>query len=285
MRLLPLLLYFCCLPGCTSVPDMPTAGFPVPPPPDYALLGHWAAHPATADAADRTPGDSLRDLQSTAAADVFFVHPTIYRDTRKGNRLWNADLADAKLNRSVDESTILNQASIFNGAGRVYAPRYRQAHLEVFYRTGASVKQQALDTAYADVRAAFEYYLRHHHDGRPVVLAAHSQGTLHAERLLEDYFSGKPLLNRLVAAYLVGMPIPRERYGDIPVCEAAGQTGCFVSWRTYRDDFIPGRSQRDTTIAVVNPLTWRTDTTLAPPLPQPGWDTAQLRQGAAAGAS
>jgi hypothetical protein len=250
--------------SCASVPDLPDAGFSVPPPPDYGDPRNWAALPTTDDAADFTPGDSLTDRQRSARADVFFVHPTIYRDTRSGNRRWNADLSDDKLNEAVDESTIRNQASIFNAAGKVYAPRYRQAHLSVFYEEGASLKQQALDTAYQDVRAAFRYYLRHYNQGRPVIIAAHSQGTLHAERLLEDFFDEQPLSDRLVAAYLVGMPIPKDAFAAIPLCTTPDQTGCFVSWRTYREDYRPGPGQFDASLAVVNPLTWTTDTDRAP---------------------
>ncbi|THH39643.1 DUF3089 domain-containing protein [Neolewinella litorea] len=228
------------------------------------MTANWAALPFTDDPADRTPGDSLRDQQASAPADVFFIHPTIYTATRKDNRFWNASLNDARLNAAVDESTILNQASIFNAAGKVYAPRYRQAHLSVFYDDGAAVKQRALDTAYADVLAAFDYYLRYYNHGRPVIIAAHSQGTLHAERLLADRFDGKPLRDQLVAAYLVGMPVMRDQFFDIPVCESAGQTGCFVSWRTYRDDFVPPPGADRPGVAVVNPLTWTTATTRAP---------------------
>ncbi|WP_157974356.1 DUF3089 domain-containing protein [Lewinella sp. IMCC34183] len=250
---------------CASIPDLPSDGsFPVPPPPDYRSSRSWAALPSTDDYADRTPGDSLQDMQATAQADVFFIHPTIYTDTRKDDRMWNASLDDEKLNADVGESTILNQASIFNGAAKVYAPRYRQAHVAVFNDDGAAVKQRALDTAYADVLAAFDHYLRHYNRGRPVIIAGHSQGTLHAERLLEDRFTGKALRDRLVAAYLVGMPIRRDRYADIPVCESAGQTGCFVTWRTYREDFDVPPGADDPEVAVVNPLTWTTDTGRAP---------------------
>ncbi len=251
--------------ACASRPDLPIGdNFPVPPPPDYGQSQNWAALPTTNDAADRTPGDTLRERQRSAAADVFFVHPTIYRATRKNNRLWNANLADDKLNEAVDASTMLNQATVFNAAGKVYAPRYRQANLEVFYEAGASVKAQALDTAYTDVLAAFDYFLTHYNNGRPILLAAHSQGTLHAKRLLADRFDGQPLGDRLVAAYLVGMPIRRAEFSDIPVCTSPKQTGCFVSWRTYREDFKPGPDQDDPEVAVVNPLTWTTDRTRAP---------------------
>ncbi|OAV43006.1 DUF3089 domain-containing protein [Lewinella sp. 4G2] len=56
------------------------------------------------------------------------------------------------------------------------------------------------------------------------------------------------------------MPVSADAYATIPVCQNATQTGCFVSWRTYREDFEPRPGYRDTVenIAVVNPLTWTT---------------------------
>lgn len=227
--------------------------------PDYAQRENWAALPNKDDPADLTP-DGLTNQQATAAADVFYLHPTIYADTRKGNDAWNASLEDEKLNESVDDSAIKNQASIFNAAGKVYAPRYRQAHLNVFRRRGTEVAESALDLAYEDVLAAFDYYLTNYNNGRPIILASHSQGTVHGVQLLKDRFAGKPLSDQLVVAYLVGMPVLTDAFSGIPVCESPTQTGCFVSWRTYRDDFVPpaGWEEREGEVAVVNPLNWRT---------------------------
>lgn len=267
MRSVILFLPLLFITACGSIPSLPESNsFPVPPAPDYELSQNWAALPFTEDEADRTPGTELKNLQSTAPADVFYLHPTIYRKAVKGNDLWNANLADEKLNTSVDEMAMLNHASIFNAAGRVFAPRYRQANIAVFYREGRTVSQQALDTAYNDVLAAFDHYLETWNDGRPIIIASHSQGTTHAKRLLSDRFDGKPLRNQLVTAYLIGMPVSADAYATIPVCENATQTGCFVSWRTYREDFVPKPTYRDTVsnIVVVNPLTWTTDETRAP---------------------
>jgi hypothetical protein len=262
MRLLLYLLpLFGLMTACgTSIPRAITfSRAAAPAAPDYAQEENWAALPMTEDQADLTP-DGLTNQQATAAADVFYVHPTIYADTRKGNDAWNANLADEKLNESVDDSAIKNQASIFNAAGKVYAPRYRQAHLNVFRRRGTEVAESALDLAYEDVLAAFDYYLANYNDGRPIIIAAHSQGTLHCAQLLKDRFVGQPLEEKLVVAYLIGMPIPMDALAGIPVCQTATQTGCFVSWRTYREDFEPpaGWEQKEGDIAVVNPLSWRT---------------------------
>ncbi|MEM9928667.1 MAG: DUF3089 domain-containing protein [Bacteroidota bacterium] len=255
------------LSACGGIPPIPDGSdFPTPKVPDYALASNWAATPFKEDFADHTPGDALKDQQATAVADVFYIHPTIYFKTRAGNKDWNASLADTKLNDDVDESAMRNQAAIFNGAGRVFAPRYRQANIKVFYPKGATVSKRALDTAYADVLAAFDYYLENWNQGRPIIIASHSQGTTHAKRLMADRFDRKPLRQQLVAAYLVGMPVAADAYPSIPVCQDSTQTGCFVSWRTYRDDFKPKAKYRDTVsnIAVVNPLSWTTDETLAP---------------------
>jgi hypothetical protein len=255
------------LTACGSVPNLPeNNSFPVPPVPNYDEPKNWAASPFAQDEADRTPGTAFNDQQTTAKADVFYLHPTIYRKAVKGNDLWNANLADEELNESVDETAMLNHASIFNAAGRVFAPRYRQANIAVFYPKGRTVSERALDTAYTDVLAAFDHYLQNWNEGRPIIIASHSQGTVHAKRLMADRFDGKPLRRQLVTAYLIGMPVSADAYRTIPVCENASQTGCFVSWRTYREDFVPKASYRDTVknIVVVNPLSWTTDEKRAP---------------------
>ncbi|HHH50208.1 MAG TPA: DUF3089 domain-containing protein, partial [Saprospiraceae bacterium] len=179
--------------------------------PDYSNLDYWAALPSKKDEADRTPDSSMKDQQATAKVDVFFLHPTTFIKNKKSN-LWNASIDDQELNAKTDKSTILNQASIFNGAGRVFAPRYRQAHLAAYYTIDKATAKKALDFAYQDIKAAFEYYLQHYNNGRPIIIASHSQGTTHAGRLISEYFDGKELQKKLVAAYLIGMPVKKDQF-------------------------------------------------------------------------
>src|SRR3546814_4733126 len=61
----------------------------------------------------------------------------------------------------------------------------------------------ALGAAYRDVAAAFDYFLSQN-EGRPLILAAHSQGSLHLIRLLHEKVAGTPLASQIVAAYVVG---------------------------------------------------------------------------------
>ncbi|MCS7017920.1 MAG: DUF3089 domain-containing protein [Cytophagales bacterium] len=250
--------------GCASQPVVLQNRFEaacVPAPPNYSHMDLWAAHPNKQDAADRLPPvDTVRDEQANAPADVFFIHPTIYTYKPTNGYLWNGSLDDVELNRRVDSSTILNQASIFNGAGRVFAPRYRQAHLYAYFTPNAADAQAAFDTAYADVKAAFEYYLQHFNQGRPFIIAAHSQGTQHAKRLMRELIDGKPLQQQLIVAYLVGMPTPADFFANIPVCQSAEQTGCFVTWNTYAKGYTPANHYKELyRAAVTNPLNWTTN--------------------------
>ncbi|WP_345109758.1 DUF3089 domain-containing protein [Hymenobacter algoricola] len=227
--------------------------------PDYARPANWAALPGRADAADEVPRHTgLRDQQQTAAADVFYVHPT----TMLKRSAWNADLADQALNRFTDVSTISQQASVFNSAGRIYAPRYRQATLYAFFDEQEADGREALELAYRDVKAAFEYYLAHYNQGRPIILAGHSQGTYQATRLLHEFFENDPKLRRqLVVAYLIGFKVKPNEYQTIRPCADSTQTGCFVVWNSvaWGNDYAPF----DGGVAT-NPLTWTLDTVAAP---------------------
>ena len=226
---------------------------------DYSNLQHWAAHPDKRDNADKIP-DSDRTASPSLKADVFFIHPTIY--TQKGKNLpWNPSINDTELNEQVDNSTIKFQASAFNGAGRVFAPRYRQAHLRSYTTDDKESAKKAFKLAYNDVKKAFEHYLQYYNNGRPVIIAGHSQGTTHAGPLIKEFFDNTPLQQQLVAAYLIGIPVPKDYFKSIFPCESATELGCFVSWRTYKRDYIPKDAPLGDSIAVTNPLTWTTDTT------------------------
>jgi hypothetical protein len=243
--------------------------------PDYGQLSYWAAHPARQDPADSTPAP-YRPVLTDTMVDVFFVHPTTYVSHAAIRKMpplplyWNASLADSQLNEKTDASTILNQASVFNRY-RVFAPRYRQAHIHAF-QLPDSLSAPLFDTAYADVRRAFQHYLDHYNGGRPFILAAHSQGTLHAGRLLRELIEGKPLQQQLVAAYIIGLAVPRSYFSTLPVCTSPDATGCFVSWRTFKKGYVPDWVAREREPSyVVNPITWRTDS---------AWSAREMHRGA-----
>ena len=225
--------------------------------PDYSHLNYWASHPDKKDPADSVP-KPLMGIELEKVADVFFLHPTTLTDDEKLGEI-NARIDDAELNQKTDLSPILYQASVFNERSRIFAPRYRQAHIGMYFEEDSVKKYAAFNLAYEDIRNAFIYYLEHYNQGKPIIIASHSQGTTHSTRLLKEFFDGKPLAKQLVCGYLIGMGVKKNQYENIPVCNDSLQTGCFVSWRTYRNDFEDNVINRtDTSIAVVNPISWTT---------------------------
>jgi hypothetical protein len=220
-----------------------------PPAPDYADAAWWAALPDRKDNADVTP-NGVADEQANAAADVFFIHPTTHYSAAS----WNQALDDTAANTITDDGVLRGQASAFNGCCRIYAPRYRQATLYSFFEMEGD-GEDAIDLAYGDVEQAFDYWLEHYNAGRPFVVAAHSQGSLHLDRLLRERIHGTPLAARMIAAYPVGYFL--DGTNGVPVCAAATETGCQVTWNSLAPDAPSFRDSAED--LCVNPLTWRTD--------------------------
>jgi hypothetical protein len=230
-----------------------------PPVPDYSSNENWFALPGRVDLADRTPGTEFKDMQKDAAIDIFFLHPTTLTGKVKHGNVWNGDVADEQLNKKTNNSSILYQASAFNGAGKIYAPKYRQAHLYSFFAKDKLSAKMALDTAYTDVVAAFEYYLEYYNHGRPFIIAGHSQGAKHALRLTKELIEGKPLEKQLVAAYYAGWPVENTSFKTLKPCETPEQTDCYCTWRTFERGYgLKKATEKE--IVCTNPILW----TIAP---------------------
>jgi hypothetical protein len=231
-------------------PDQAYSLDTVPEAPDYGNEAHWAALPDRTDSADVTPAPDVADNQVTAAVDVFFVHPTTYVSSAG----WNQPMDDAAANKGTDEWVMRDQASVFNGCCKVYAPRYRQATLYSFQDQSGS-GEKALDLAYGDVKQAFTYFLEHYNQGRPFILASHSQGSKHLDRLLEEEVASTDLLSRMVAAYPVGFSI--DGSNGVSVCQQSGQINCQVSWNANTADAAVKLGRPGD--VCVNPLSWQAD--------------------------
>lgn len=213
------------------IPSATFEGAPAEPPNAYADAKMWLARPDIGNnpATWTPPGYGV---PASAPAAVFFIHPTSYLNRAH----WNAPLDDAEANGRA-ALFLRGQASVFNEAGQVWAPRYRQATFGAFL-TSRGDADKALDFAYRDVAAAFDEFLREVGPDRPIILAGHSQGAFHLTRLLRERVAGKPLAKRIVAAYVIGWPISKT--ADLPAlglpeCTAPGQAGCLLSWQSFAE--------------------------------------------------
>lgn len=235
---------------------------------------YWAALPSTADEADiEVEGTAFAEDQANADTDVFFVHPTTFI----GEGPPNAEIGEPSAEILLG-ATLRYQASVFNHTSRVFAPRYRQAAGELFF-VGGQPLADALDLAYSDVRAAFEVFLQEYNADRPFFIASHSQGSCHALRLLQEFADEPAIEERLIAAYVLGYPIPVDA-SPLPAAMSEGDTGRLIGFMSYAEgasieafteDFpdctrgssypVVGPGQ---TLAQINPLSWTTTGDSAP---------------------
>jgi len=227
-------------------------------PPDYADPDNWAALPEREGLADLTPAGVERRSES-AEVDAFFIHPTGYMH----GDAWNSAMDPGSNTEQNTHWMMANQASAFNGSCNVHAPRYREATIYTYLSAGDDNRIKALALAYTDVERAFEHFIENRSEGRPFVLASHSQGTHHAMTLLKNRIAGTPLRDRMVAAYLLGGGVTHEFLAELPgidVCGGPTDLHCVIHWATYRngakvhrEPWQPGR------VVCTNPLTWHDD--------------------------
>ena len=239
---------------------------PAPLPADfYARAQGWISRPdgRRDDPATWQPASLARPKEDTRAA-VFFIHPTSAFDTMR----WNASLADPVANAQA-ERFVRTQASAFAASGNIWVPRYRQAVFGTFLSDKPDAAL-ALDRAYADIKTAFAVFLTANPDG-PIILAAHSQGSRHLLRLLNDERANATLHSRIIAAYAVGWPVSVAH--DLPLlglkaCAGLDQTACLLSWQSFaqpadpssveaaynREPGFDGKSRKGSPMLCTNPL-------------------------------
>jgi hypothetical protein len=254
---------------------------PITVPPNYATERYWASLPGYSGRANLAPAAQQPRNGSTEVA-VFYLHPTSYIS---GDR-WNSPLFESSWAWEMVDRMMASQASAFNACCDVYAPHYREATFWSFLERDTQDGLHALDIAYMDVANAFDEFIARYAQGRPFIIASHSQGTAHALRLLSQKVNDDPQLrSRLVSAYLIGYDLPmdmfRRELTNIPPCESSSDTGCLVHWATYGDGGQPGNgvphwyssgweySDGKETLCT-NPLSWRRDEDRVPASAHPG---------------
>ena len=234
----------------------------------YDDTAMWIARPdIKANPALWTPA-GVKPVEQREKAAVFFIHPTSYITTF-GDAHWNARLGDKDADATA-KRFVASQASAFNAAGAIWAPRYRQANYGAFL-TDKPAGDRALAAAYRDVAQAFAAFLKANPDG-PLILAAHSQGSRHLLRLLREQVAGKPVADRVAAVYAVGWPVSVEAdlpALGLPACARKDQAHCIVSWQSYAEPADPsavvetfekgigytGKPRKGTHMLCTNPIT------------------------------
>jgi hypothetical protein len=220
------------------------------PAPDYSKPETWLCLPGRTDMCT-TPlrttalnpngygSTGLSPVAKDSGVDCFMVYPTVSRDSGM-----NSDLVPGE---GEEKAAIVSQFARFSGACKLYAPIYRQMTLAAVTAAsaGADVTKPAM-LAYADVRAAWKEYLARHNKGRPYVLLGHSQGSLMIQQLIANEIEGKPEARRMQLAIIPGfnLLVPQGKLvggtlKQTPVCSKPDQTGCVMSWVSFRENNVP----------------------------------------------
>jgi hypothetical protein len=219
------------------VPRVAFEEAPAAAPDAYDAPDMWLARPGLPNDAGQWLPSGFTPEDRRVQASVFFIHPTSYLTPSR----WNAPLDDEESQRRA-RLFVQSQASVFNGVADIWAPKYRQAAFGAFL-TSKKEAQKALALAYRDVIDAFESFLEQAPKDRPIILAGHSQGSMHLSRLLAERIAGSPEQSRIAAAYVIGWPLSvtadLPELG-IPACERAEQSGCIVSWQSFGEPADPG---------------------------------------------
>ncbi len=255
----------CASPAPVAAPSTPTAEAPI----DYERPESWLCRPdlpsdacrGDLDATEIRPDGSRVVVPFVPAAqpkvDCFYVYPTVDLKMVPGN---HTDFADTG---QIVETTRA-QVARFGEACRLFAPFYKQMTFGTYFGASAD-HEQRFEIAFADVMAAFRWYLAHADASRRLVLVGHSQGAQMIERLLRTTFDGDAALrSRLLVAMPIGGDVavadgsPKGgTFQNIPLCTADDQLGCVVAYNTFRPAGVrrpwPGPPPAGDRSACVNP--------------------------------
>ena len=219
--------------------------------PNYANVLSWACLPKKYPISLEMVTEKYEEKD----ADVFYLYPTLLLD--KKDNSWNANIWNKEYRNEVISKAILYQASAWVKSANLYAPFYRQTHYRIFDERYTSQGKQAWEVAYIDVKRSFKYYLKNYNKGKPIIIASHSQGSLHAKRLIKEFFDGKPLQNQLVGAYLIGTSIEKDEFENIKPMSYAEEIGGFVSWNSFKYGKFPKKYESWFKGSISsNPITW-----------------------------
>ena len=221
-----------------------------PAPNDYADASTWLCRPGQQDAcavdlsttvvgADGSLSVEGWSSDPSAPIDCFYVYPTVSTDQNT-----NSDMTPDAAELRVIEQQFARFASVC----RPYAPSYRQITLAGLMArfSGGDARDLAQGLAYNDVKDAFEHYLEYDNDGRGFVLIGHSQGSYILTRLIRDEIEGHQVQDQMISAFLLGSTVTVAAgqdtggsFEDIPLCRAAGQTGCVITYVSFRSTAPP----------------------------------------------
>ncbi len=217
---------------------------------DYSKPAYWLSLPNATD----------------KAVDVFYLYPTAW------HKMDEEEPNICKIDNPVmmEQSKIIfsQQATAFESVGNIYAPFYRQADAAYILSLPFAERDKFVAGIPAeDAIAAFDYFINHHNNGRPFILAGHSQGSMILRNLLAEYMAKKPeVYKRMIAAYVIGYSVTAEYLAANPHLKFArgpDDTGVIISYNTQAPVIMGTNGVVQPGAIAINPITWTREETPA----------------------
>ena len=242
-----------CLTVCTAASAAAGAGGTI----DYSKKANWYQIP---------------DI--TKEVDTFFIYPTEYIGMNEGDPDYAA-IDNPEMRDGVKNMDHRFMASAYEDATNVFMPYYRQASLRTQLnareKTGDARNALKNSTPYTDIIAALDYYFENYNNGRPFIIAGHSQGSAITSLVLINYFKEHPkYYERMIAAYAIGYSITKDdlkAYPHLKFATGEKDTGVIISWNTEGPRNVKENATNPVLLPnaiSINPLNWKLDDTYAP---------------------
>lgn len=198
--------------------------------------------------------------------DAIYIYPTVYGTIE--NAVDDiADIDDTNM-RILAIYTAVSQAGVFEEDCNVYAPFYRQFTVDRLLDMIENSPESLYYCASQDIYNMLDYYFENLNEGRPFILAGHSQGSVWLTVILEDYMKEHPeYLENMVAAYVIGYSVTEEYLAKNPhlkFAEGKDDTGVIISYNT---EGAGNKEQYNCVVkegaVAINPINWKRDDTYA----------------------
>ena len=246
-----------CFTSCCDTDDNSASVDPASVATDYSKEEHWLSLP-----------DITKDV------DAFYIYSTVYVESSFEEGAPDYATLDTPEMITGALGEYVTNASVFEESCNVFVPWYRQAGMR--YAGEVSKKTGNIDAAlggvsYTDIKAALDYFFEKCNNGRPFIIAGHSQGASMVKYVLKHYFKEHPdYYKRMVAAYQIGFSLTKDdlaQYPHLKFATGESDTGVIISWNTEGPKNVDENAKNVVVLPgamSINPLNWKLDETYAP---------------------
>lgn len=219
----------------------------VPVEPDYKNADMWVCH--------------LNDTNDTGA-DIFYIPSTWEFDwtTSNGISCHYADVSNEqhRNNMAIEMNKVAEYMAEDNN---FYSPYYRHITLNTWATLDEDyITRQYKSVSLADVKQAFDYFIKNYNNGRPFILAGFSQGGKSVVELMK--YMPEDIRKYMVAAYVLGYKVTPNDVAAAPwivAAKSANDIGVTICYNSVSDVKYIKPVVSSPTVMCINPVNWRTD--------------------------